>query len=117
MPLIGRLKVDPPIKRTDNFKENVIKITQKIPRGKVTTYGTIAAMAGTPRGSRIVGGILHYNSAEFNLPWQRVVNRHGFISTRCENHTRDEQREILKIEGVEVSEDYMIDLGTYGWWG
>src|SRR5690348_14366651 len=109
MPLIGKLKVDSPIKRSTNFKENVIKITQQIPRGKVTTYGTIATLAGTPRGARIVGGILHYSSNEFNLPWQRVLNRHGFISTRCEGHTKQDQKELLEVEGIEVSNDFMVD--------
>jgi methylated-DNA-protein-cysteine methyltransferase-like protein len=117
MVLIGKLKIDPPIKRTSNFKENVIKITQQIPYGRVTTYGTIATLAGTPRGARIVGGILHYFSQEFNLPWQRVVNRHGFISTRCEGHTKQDQKEILEEEGVVVSDDFMVDLEQYGWWG
>jgi methylated-DNA-protein-cysteine methyltransferase-like protein len=65
----------------------------------------------------MVGGILHFYSDEFNLPWQRVVNRQGFISTRCENHLRDEQKELLEMEGIEVNDDFMIDLEKYGWWG
>jgi methylated-DNA-protein-cysteine methyltransferase-like protein len=99
------------------FKERVIQISQQIPFGSVTTYGTIAVLAGVPRGARLVGGILHYNSDEFDLPWQRVVNRVGFISTRCENHRREEQRSILQMEGIEVNDEFMIDLDKYGWWG
>lgn len=99
------------------FKERVILICKEIPYGKVTTYGTVAHLAGLPRGARLVGGILHYNSEEHNLPWQRVINRVGYISTRCENHTKDEQRDLLRQEGVEVSGDFIIDLKVYGWWG
>ncbi len=99
------------------FKDRVIQISQQIPQGKVTTYGTIAILAGVPRGARMVGGILHYNSDEFNLPWQRVVNRVGFISTRCEDHRRQEQKAILEMEGIEVGDDFVIDLEKYGWWG
>ncbi len=99
------------------FKERVIQISQQIPFGSVTTYGTIAVLAGVPRGARLVGGILHYNSDEFDLPWQRVVNRVGFISTRCENHRREEQRSILQMEGIEVNDEFMIDLDKHGWWG
>jgi methylated-DNA-protein-cysteine methyltransferase-like protein len=117
MALIGKLKVDSPVKKSTNFKQNVIEITKKIPYGRVTTYGTIAILAGLPRGARLVGGILHYNSDEHNLPWQRVINRHGFISTRCEGHTKQDQKEILEEEGIEVSEDFMVDLERYGWWG
>ena len=97
--------------------QNVIKITTQIPYGKVTTYGTIAVLAGVPRGARLVGGVLHYNSNKYNLPWHRVINRHGFISTRCEDHTRLEQKEMLEDEGIEVSDDFVINLDQYGWWG
>lgn len=83
----------------------------------MTTYGTISILAGLPRGARLVGGVLHFNSESHNLPWQRVINRQGFISTRCENHTKLEQKALLESEGVEVSEDFMVDLRKYGWFG
>jgi methylated-DNA-protein-cysteine methyltransferase-like protein len=118
MALIGRVKINSvPAKKSTNFKQTVIEIAQQIPRGRVTTYGTIAVLAGLPRGARLVGGILHYNSEQFNLPWQRVINRNGFISTRCEDHTRVEQKELLEAEGIEVGEDFMIDLQKFGWFG
>jgi len=100
-----------------NFKEKVIQIVKKIPYGKVTTYGTIATLAGLPRGARLVGGILHYNSDKFNLPWHRVINRHGFISTVCLHHIKLEQKGLLLDEGIQVSPDFMINLEKYGWWG
>lgn len=100
-----------------NFKEKVIQICKKIPYGKVTTYGTIATLAGIPRGGRIVGGILHHFSDQYNLPWQRVINREGYISTRCPEHVKALQKALLEQEGIEVSKDFMIDLGLYGWWG
>lgn len=99
------------------FKDKVIEIVKKIPYGKVTTYGTVATLASLPRGARLVGGILHYNSEKFNLPWYRVINRHGFISTVCWNHTKDEQRALLLDEGIQVSYDFMINLQKYGWFG
>jgi methylated-DNA-protein-cysteine methyltransferase related protein len=100
-----------------NFKDKVIEIVKKIPEGKVTTYGTISTLAGLPRGARLVGGILHFNSDQHNLAWYRVINRHGFISTLCENHTKDEQKALLESEGIEVSMDFIVDLNKYGWWG
>ena len=117
MPLIGKLKIDPQVRHSANFKQNVIDIIKQIPSGRVTTYGTIAVMAGLPRGARLVGGILHYNSEKFSLPWHRVINRHGFISTICDDHTKLEQKEMLQEEGIEVSQDFMIDLEHYGWFG
>lgn len=100
-----------------NFKDKVIQIVKKIPYGKVTTYGTVATLAGIPRGGRLIGGILHFNCDKYNLPWQRVVNRQGFISTKCPEHMKALQKSLLEQEGFEVSKDFMIDLKKYGWWG
>ena len=100
-----------------NFKEKVIQIILKIPYGKVTTYGTIAVMAGLPRGGRLVGGVLHFNTEKFNLPWHRVINRHGYISTNCLEHMKSLQKALLEDEGIEVSKDFMVNLEKYGWWG
>ncbi len=97
------------------FKQKAIAIIQQIPRGKVTTYGTVAVLSGVPRGARLVGGILH--NAKEELPWHRVINRHGFISIRCFDHPKSLQKALLEGEGVEVTPDFMIDLEKYGWWG
>lgn len=98
-----------------NFKLNVIKITKQIPYGRVTTYGTVATLAGFPRGARLVGGILH--QAKEELPWYRVINRHGFISIKCFDHPKDFQKALLEAEGIEVSKDFMVNLQKYWWWG
>lgn len=100
-----------------NFKDKIIHLAKQIPRGRVTTYGTLAVMAGVPRGARLVGGVLHFNSEKVNIPWQRVINRHGFISTKCIDHPKELQKALLKQEGVEVSKDFVINLEKYGWWG
>lgn len=100
-----------------SFRDKVIEITKSIPYGRVTTYGTVAILAGLPRGGRLVGGVLHFNSEKYDLPWQRVINRHGFISTKCTEHIKALQKTLLEQEGVEVSKDFMVDLKKYGWWG
>ena len=96
-----------------NFKDKVIDIVKKIPNGRVTTYGTVALLVGVPRGARLVGGVLHFNIND--APWHRVINRHGFISTRCLDHPKQLQKALLEQEGIEVSGDFMIDLKKYGW--
>lgn len=95
-----------------NFKDRVISIVKKIPYGRVTTYGTVAVLAGLPRGARLVGGVLHFNIDE--APWHRVVNRHGFISTKCLDHPKHLQKVLLEQEAVVVSKDFMINLQRYG---
>ncbi|MBI4035595.1 MGMT family protein [Candidatus Daviesbacteria bacterium] len=97
------------------FKQKVAQIVSKIPYGKVTTYGTVSTLAGLPRGARLVGGILHYQGEE--LPWYRVVNRYGFISTKCLDHPKQLQKTLLEQEGIEVSSSFMINLEVFGWWG
>lgn len=99
------------------FKDKVLRIVRQIPYGRVTNYGTVAVLAGLPRGARIVGGVLHYYMEEdLELPWHRVINRHGFISTKCLEHPKALQKTLLEREGVEVSKDFMVDLEKYGWW-
>ena len=99
------------------FKDQVIQVVVRIPRGNVTTYGTVAELAGLPRGGRLVGGILHSHSDKLNLPWQRVINRQGYVSTKCLEHPKALQKALLEAEGVEVSGDFIVDLEKYGWWG
>lgn len=100
-----------------NFRLKVIQLTKQIPFGKVTTYGTLATLAGVPRGARLIGGILHLVGEEQYLPWYRVINRHGFISIKCFDHPKQLQKALLEQEGVEVSADFMIDLDKFGWEG
>ena len=57
----------------------------------------------------------HFNMDD--VPWHRVVNRHGFISTKCLDHPKSLQKVLLEQEGVEVSADFMINLQKYGWFG
>lgn len=99
----------------DGFKEKVLLIVNSIPKGQVTTYGTIATLAGIPRGARLVGGILHFKGEK--TPWHRIVNRNGFISTKCLDHPKQLQKVLLEQEGIEVTADFMINLEKYGWWG
>ena len=97
------------------FRDKVIQITKRIPLGKVTTYGTVAALAGLPRGARLIGGILHASTEK--LPWYRVINRHGFISIRRLGCPKELQKSLLESEGIAVSQDFMVDLDEYGWFG
>lgn len=103
-----------------SFKDKVISLAIKIPYGRVTTYGTLATLAGIPRGGRIVGGVLHFNPEDERgkeIPWHRVINRHGFLSIKCLDHPKQLQKALLEEEGVEVSKDFMVDLSKYGWFG
>jgi methylated-DNA-protein-cysteine methyltransferase-like protein len=98
---------------TDNFAQRVYQIIAAIPSGRITTYGDVARMAGSPRAARQVGGVLKRLPEGSRLPWHRVVNRTGQISLTGSDLSR--QRQALLAEGVQVSGDGKIDLPRYRW--
>jgi len=94
------------------FTVRVIEVLRAIPPGKVSTYGAIAELAGNPQGARQVVRVLHSCSETENLPWHRVVNRHGRIALGpFDGH--DRQKELLEAEGVEFDENGRIDLERF----
>lgn len=99
---------------TTDFSANIIKILKQIPYGSVTTYGTVALLAGSPGGARQVARILHSSSKALKLPWHRVVNYRGEISLRP-SMSHLQQRILLEKEGVEFDETGAIDLDTFLW--
>ena len=90
-------------------------VVRRIPRGRVATYGQIAALAGIPRHARQVGYALNALPDAARVPWQRVVNACGEVSprTRGENHVL--QRILLEDEGIVFDLRGRIDLKRFGW--
>lgn len=84
-----------------------------IPRGRVMTYGQLAALCGSPRAARIVGGIAHFGDPE--LPWQRVVNKKGGLAAGYPGG-RAKHAEALRAEGLTVGQDFRVDVGVLLWW-
>jgi methylated-DNA-protein-cysteine methyltransferase-like protein len=84
-----------------------------IPEGRVATYGQIADLAGRPRQARQVGYALAALTDD-DIPWHRVVNARGAISSRATG-CEDFQRILLEEEGVEFSVDGLIPLARYRW--
>jgi methylated-DNA-protein-cysteine methyltransferase-like protein len=106
-----------------NFYEQVYAIVRRIPRGKVTSYGRIAQMLGRPRAARAVGYALNAlkdrepEPAGEPVPWQRVINSQGRISIVNREHSAYQQAELLRAEGVVVSQDLKVNLDFYLWVG
>jgi methylated-DNA-protein-cysteine methyltransferase related protein len=103
-----------------SFNQRVFIMVRKIPKGYVATYGQIAALIGSPRAAQAVGWALHSLDAkpDASVPWQRVINRFGYISTTCLEHTADEQAWKLRREGVKVvkkEQMWWVDLEKYLW--
>jgi methylated-DNA-protein-cysteine methyltransferase-like protein len=100
--------------RAPSFSQRVKEIIKKIPRGKVATYGQIAAYAGHPRAARQVVWILNSSSRKDKLPWHRVINRQGKISLEP-NQGYEIQKMLLEKEGVKFDKNDRIDFKRYLW--
>lgn len=98
---------------TDNPTKRIYEAVKKIPRGKVATYGQVAAMAGNPRMCRAVGNALHKNPDPDGTPCYRVVNAKGELAGAFAFGGPDVQANLLRADGIEVI-DNKVDLTKYG---
>lgn len=104
--------------RGQNLYFRIYNTVRRIPRGKVGTYGQVAALIGSPRAARVVGWALRTLPTNGKVPWQRVINKAGMISIENMNAPKDLQAKLLRSEGVAVEErdgNYWIDLERFGW--
>lgn len=92
------------------FGEDVLNIVRQIPYGKVTTYGHIAALAGWPSHSRMVGRTLRYSPEAEKLPCHRVVNKEGRTAPGW-----SQQRPLLEKEGVRFKSNGHVDMQLHLW--
>lgn len=97
--------------------EKIYEQVRKIPRGKVATYGQIAMLAGNPRWARAVGYALHANPDLEGIPCYRVVNRFGKTAPAFAFGGEEVQAQLLRADGIEVSEEGYVDLERYLWDG
>jgi methylated-DNA-protein-cysteine methyltransferase-like protein len=96
------------------FTSRVIAVLRAISRGKVATYGQVAALAGNPSGARQVARILHALSGKEALPWHRVIGGGGRISLP-RGAGYDQQKKLLAKEGVAVGPKGSVDISRYSW--
>ena len=92
------------------FGEDVLNIVSQIPYGKVTTYGHIAALAGWPSHSRMVGRTLRYSPEAEKLPCHRVVSKEGRTAPGW-----SQQRPLLEKEGVRFKSNGHVDMQLHLW--
>ena len=97
--------------------EKIYEVVKTIPKGKVTTYGQVALLAGNPRWSRVVGYALHKNPQPGIIPCHRVVTRNGEVAESFAFGGGETQRDLLENEGVVFEKDGTINLKKYGWSG
>ena len=97
------------------FARRVLTVVRRIPRGRVATYGQVAALAGFPRQPRLVGYALHALTRGTSVPWHRVINARGMVSTRSDGSASLSQRLLLEREGVHFDARQRVSFARFGW--
>ncbi len=100
----------------EQARAKIYAVIRRIPRGRVATYGQVAALAGLPRRARLVGHALRSAPEGIDVPWQRVINAQGSVSPRGGlGWEEGYQRHLLEEEGVVFSKGGRVDLERFGW--
>lgn len=97
-----------------NYKEMVYQYLKLIPKGRVSTYGDVAAYLGNKKLARVVGNILHDNPDPIGQPCFKIVNSEGRLSSVFGGDGPDLQKARLEKDGVTVT-NYHVDLSKYRW--
>ena len=108
--------VKPSGKKDEGFFELVYEVARQIPRGKVTSYGAIAACLGTKLSARMVGWAMNgAGKVKPVVPAHRVVNRIGMLSGKHHFIPPEAMEKKLRKEGIKVKNDQVVDFEKYFW--
>ncbi|MEP7234806.1 MAG: MGMT family protein [Ignavibacteriota bacterium] len=100
--------------KSESFYQKVYEVVRQIPKGKVTTYGSIAQALGALTSSRLVGYALNSIPQDNNIPAQRVINHAGELSGAHHFGGYERMRWLLESEGVVFKGD-KVDLNSHFW--
>ena len=98
-----------------NTYQLIYDVVKQIPKGKVASYGQVAALAGNPRWARVVGYALHVNPDPSGIPCYRVVTKDVRISDAFAFGGGNEQIALLKADGIEFVDDTHVDMKRFQW--
>lgn len=108
--------IKPSGKRDENFFELVFEVARQIPKGKVTSYGAIAACLGTKSSARLVGWAMNgAGRVRPKVPAHRVVNRIGMLSGKHHFSPPGMMEKLLKKEGIKIKNDQVQDFKNVFW--
>ncbi|MBV4357798.1 MGMT family protein [Pinibacter aurantiacus] len=115
-PLTKLSTVQPSGKRDDNFFQQVFDVVRQIPKGRVTSYGAIAASLGAKSSSRLVGYAMNgAGSIKPKVPAHRVVNRNGDLTGMHHFSPPERMQQLLEKEGVKVENNRVVDFKKKFW--
>ena len=103
-------------KREENFFELVYQVARAIPKGRVTSYGAIAAFLGAKSSARMVGWAMNGSHvAKPKVPAHRVVNRNGMLSGKMHFSSQEMMEQLLAKEGIKVDNDQIVNFEKHFW--
>jgi methylated-DNA-protein-cysteine methyltransferase-like protein len=97
-----------------NAFDLIYQVVREIPRGRVTSYGAIAAYLGMKGGARMVGWAMNASHTLSDVPAHRVVNRNGVLTGK-NFFGGDRMQELLQSEGIQVMNDQIIQFKDHFW--
>jgi methylated-DNA-protein-cysteine methyltransferase-like protein len=101
---------------TTSFFDRVYEVVRKVPVGRVTTYGAIAAYLGEKRSARMVGWAMNgSHNLIIPVPAHRVVNRQGLLTGKHHFPGSRLMQELLESEGVKVDHDRVLNFKHVFW--
>jgi methylated-DNA-protein-cysteine methyltransferase-like protein len=109
---------DLPVKNDSRYRffEDVYEVVRLIPKGRVTSYGAIAAYLGSKSSSRMVGWAMNHSHHAFPpVPAQRVVNRNGMLTGKHHFETPSKMEELLLADGIMVRNDKVVSFDSLFW--
>jgi len=108
--------VKPSGKKDESFFELVYEVARQIPKGRVTSYGAIAACLGTKLSARMVGWAMNgAGKVKPKVPAHRVVNRIGLLSGKHHFSPPGSMERSLKKEGIKIKNDKVVDFEKLFW--
>ncbi len=109
-------KILPSGNKENDFFQQVWELVRQIPKGRVTSYGAIAAALGLKSGARMVGWAMNSSHGQQPIvPAHRVVNRNGQLSGKNHFATPTLMQELLEKEGIRIQNDTIINFLQHFW--
>lgn len=102
-------------KSENTFFQKVYQVTQKIPVGRVTSFGAIAKFLGAAQSARMVGWAMNTASKMEDVPAHRVVNRNGLLTGRHHFSGSFAMQRLLEAEGIQVEDNQVVSFGELFW--
>ncbi|PTB96765.1 cysteine methyltransferase [Marivirga lumbricoides] len=101
--------------KNNDFFDQVYQVVKLIPKGRVTSYGSIAQYLGAGRSARIVGYAMNSAHTLADVPAHRVVNRNGLLTGKMHFETPDTMQQRLEAEGIRIEDDQIQNFKKVFW--